>query len=308
MFIEHSRFVSKATVAYALLCGWLLLVVMWPATVSAQTADAEQRAEEALATEETDTGQDEAASGDDGDEAAINLLDLLQRGGVLMIPILLMSILVVAFGLERIIGLRREKILPEEFLIQLGAMSSRPGSFDPRRAYRLCQQYPSSAATVLRAMLLKVGRPHTEVERAVREASEREGNRLHRNVRTLNLAATVTPLLGLLGTVWGMIQAFFVTANMPVGANKAEALAEGIYVALVTTFTGLAVAIPAALLAHFFEGRIELRLRQVEELAESVLPLIEPLEGQLRVHLGEEQRAAPAAERASDAPQTVPQS
>jgi len=143
-------------------------------------------------------------------------------------------------------------------------------------------------------MLLKVGRPQSEIEHAVIEASEREADRLYSNVRTLNLAAAVTPLLGLLGTVLGMIQAFFVTANMEEKANKAEQLASGIYVALVTTFAGLAVAIPAAVFAHLLEGRIQSLLRDIDDLLFNLLPQVERYEGKLRVsreQLGESRQS-----------------
>src|SRR5690606_8664837 len=116
------------------------------------------------------------------------------------------------------------------------------------QAYQLCQRYPSAAGRVVQAMLLKVGRPHSEVEKSVSDAAQREADSLYWNVRTLHLASSVSPLLGLLGTVWGIIQAFFVTANLPYASNKAEALAQGIYIALITTFAGLMVAIPAAVL------------------------------------------------------------
>jgi len=107
-----------------------------------------------------------------------------------------------------------------------------PGGFDPRKAYRLCQRFPSSAASVIRAMLLKVGRPHAEVEHAVAEASEREATRLYANVRWLTLAAAVAPLLGLLGTVWGMIDAFH-ELGAAGGQTGAGQLADGISKALV---------------------------------------------------------------------------
>ena len=213
----------------------------------------------------------------------IKLLDLMVRGGLLMLPIAAMSLLVVMFGLERMLGLRRRKVLPPRLINGLATMASRQGGFDPRRAYKLCQQYPSTAANVIRAMLLKVGRPPTEIEHAVSEASQREAARLYINVRWLSLAAGITPLLGLLGTVWGMIEAFFATANLPVGANKAEHLAQGIYKALVTTFAGLAVAIPAAILAHLFEGRIQRLFRQLDERLLELLPQLERFEGRVRV-------------------------
>ena len=210
------------------------------------------------------------------------ILELILKGGWLMVPIALMSLIVVAIGVERALGLRRRRVLPRALVLGLGEMADR-STFEPRHAYRLCQHYPSSAARVIRAMLLKVGRPHGEVEHTVAEACQAEADRLYGNVRTLNLAAAITPLLGLLGTVWGMITSFFVTANLPLGSNKGQALAEGIYVALVTTFAGLAVAIPAAVLAHLFEGRILKLIREVEHLLGSLLPQVEQYEGKLRI-------------------------
>jgi biopolymer transport protein ExbB len=213
----------------------------------------------------------------------MNMLDLLTKGGLLMYPIGLMSLLVVAFGLERMLGLRRRKVLPPKLIRGLGKLAGEKGGFDPRQAYKLCQQYPSTAATVIRTMLLKIGRPHAEVEHAVTEAREREAARLYANVRWLSLATGVAPLLGLLGTVQGMIQSFFVTANLPTGVNRASYLAEGIYIALVTTFAGLCVAIPAAVLAHYFEGRIQGLFRELDETLLGLLPQLERYEGRLRV-------------------------
>jgi len=212
----------------------------------------------------------------------INVFRLLVQGGYFMIPILLMSFVVVTFVIERFIGLRRARVLPNEMVSQLGQLGSAQGGFDPRQAYRICQQFPSAASTVVRAMLLKVARPHSEVEHAVSEASEREAARLYANVRWLNLAATVTPLLGLLGTVWGMIRAFHDTTQLAPGQNKADYLAEGIYIALVTTLSGLSVAIPAAILSHFFEGRIQNLFHQIDELLFNLMPQIERFEGRVR--------------------------
>jgi len=200
-----------------------------------------------------------------------------------MYPITFMSFIVVVFGVERLLGLRRSKVLPQEFIDSLSKVAAQPEGLDLRKAYKICQQYPSAAANVVRTMLLKVGRPTSEVEHAVAEANEREANRLYSNVRWLNLSASVTPLMGLLGTVQGMIMAFFVTAHLPTGANKAESLAQGIYVALVTTFGGLVVAIPAAMLAHYFEGRIQSLFRELDDSLMELLPQIERLEGRVRV-------------------------
>ncbi|MBN1911041.1 MAG: MotA/TolQ/ExbB proton channel family protein [Pirellulales bacterium] len=235
-----------------------------------------------LAAKEPGKEKDTVGAVDEPEREGPNLLWLLCKGGNLMWPIAVMSVLVVAFGIERILGLRRRKVLPVELVQGLGDLAAKPGGFDPRRAYRLCQEFPSAAASVIRAMLLKIGRPHTELEQAIAEASQREANRLYANVRWLNLAAGVAPLMGLLGTVWGMIEAFFETANMAVGANKAELLAGGIYKALVTTFAGLAVAIPAAVLAHVLEGRIERLFRELDEILLGLMPQLERFEGRMR--------------------------
>ena len=226
----------------------------------------------------------QATAGDatNTDSAGLNFFTLLIGGGYLMLPILVMSLLVVTFAFERFIGLRRERILPRDLITGLGQLGGPQSSFDPRQAYRLCQQHTSAASAVVRAMLLKVGRPHSEVERAVTEASEREAAKLYANVRWLTLAAAVTPLIGLLGTVWGMIQAFHQTTQLAPGQNKAELLAEGIYIALVTTLSGLMVAIPAAILAHYFEGRIQAMFLQIDEMLFNLMPQVERFEGKVR--------------------------
>jgi biopolymer transport protein ExbB len=131
-------------------------------------------------------------------------------------------------------------------------------------------------------MLLKVGRPHGEVEHAVAETSEREAERMYSNVRWLTLMAAVAPLYGLTGTVWGMIIAFRQTTILQAGQNKADFLAEGIYTALVTTLGGLLIAIPAAIVAHWFEGRIQSLFHHIDDLLFNLLPQVERYEGRVR--------------------------
>jgi len=216
-----------------------------------------------------------------GLERVQTLWQLFLAGGLLMWPIVAMSLLVVTFGIERLIALRRRRIVPPELVAELA--SAEAGRFDPRAAYRICQAYPSVAGRVVQAVLEKIGRPLPELERAVEVAKEREASRLYANVRPISLAVAVTPLLGLLGTVQGMIIAFYTTANLDAGANRAAELAQGIYVALITTFAGLCVAIPAAMIAHFLEGRILKGFRAVDDVVDGVLPQLEKFEGKGRV-------------------------
>lgn len=245
--------------------------------------DAAAEADAALAGAE-DASADGGEDADGGDAPAeMDMLELIFQGGLIMVPIGFMLVMVITFTIERALGLRRSKILPEELTQDFGRLSSASGGFDPRRAYRICQTYPCAAANVIRSMLLKIGRPHSEVEHAVNEALDREAAGLYSNVRWLNLAAAVTPLLGLFGTVWGMIIAFNATATIGPDQSKSTVLAAGIVKALMTTFGGLFVAIPAAIAAHFFEGRIQSLFREIDELLFSMLPQVERYEGKLRV-------------------------
>ncbi len=192
------------------------------------------------------------------------------------------SIVSVSFAVERFLGLRRSKILPADLAAGLRALASRKGELDLRHAQRLCKQYPSSGAVVVRAMLAKVGRPLPEIEQAMTDACGREATRLYSNVRMQILAFNVAPMLGLAGTVHGIILCFYSTAHMTLGENKMDALATGIYAALICTLAGLVVAIPAGILGHYFESRILKMFQKVEDLARLLVPHLERFEGHPR--------------------------
>jgi len=238
-----------------------------------------------------------------GLERVHTLWQLFLAGGFLMWPIVAMSLVVVTFGIERLIALRRRRIVPPELASELNALEA--GKFDPRAAYRICQEHPSVAGRVIQALLEKIGRPLPEMERTVEVAKEREAERLYANVRPISLAVSVTPLLGLLGTVQGMILAFYTTANLEAGANRAAELAQGIYVALITTFAGLCVAIPAAIIAHYLEGCILKGFRQIDTVIDGVLPQLERFEGKGRV-TSAQLAAPPPPPRPAPAPLPTP--
>lgn len=222
-----------------------------------------------------------------------DVVTLFIKGGVFMIPIAFMSALAVMFTIERLLGLRAQRVLPQELVESLGRISSGASGFDPREAYKVCQRFPSTAATVIQDMLLKVGRPHSEVESTVSESSQREAERLYANVRWITLATAVAPLLGLLGTVWGMVECFQALKGTAAGQayilsdgtptlNKLLALSDGIYTALMTTVFGLIVAIPASIAAHLFEGWIQTYMHSISELVGDLMPQIEKYEGRVR--------------------------
>lgn len=268
-------------VAVLLLCGLSLMIRGEAASAAVQATDAAPAASE-VQTPSAQAGETSRAGRPAGDRQGMNFLRLIVLGGWFMIPLGLISVAVVALAIERGLALRRERQLPEKLLARLSQLSEQPGGLDPRDAYRICQALPSSASTVLRKVLLKVGRPHAELEAALHDAAQRNAIRMQQPVSWLTWCAAVAPLLGLLGTVWGITQAFYDTTQLEVGENQAEALASGIYLALVTTIFGLVIAIPATTFAHYFENRIVSFSNEIEELIGSLLPQLERYEGQVR--------------------------
>jgi biopolymer transport protein ExbB len=284
------------SVVWQVLCALALWGAATRAGVAQESApvDPDQLAAEKLAAPaDEETVYESAESAEVATPEFPSMLEMFFAGGILMWPILLMSFVVVVFGCERLIALRRRRVIPPRLVRQLTEWSARPGGVDPKAALRLCQQFPSTTSNVLKSVLPKLDRPHSEVEAILKDASDREANRLFNNVRPINLAATVAPLLGLLGTVQGMIYSFFVTANLPTTVNKAQHLAEGIYIALVTTFAGLTVAIPAVMIAHYFEGRIQRLFRDIDELLLGLLPHLERFESKQRPPADPERERAP---------------
>jgi biopolymer transport protein ExbB len=205
---------------------------------------------------------------------SIRIWDLAVAGGVFMIPIAAMSLLAVTMAIERLFALRRQRVLPEGLAKGLIELEQRQGPFAVNEALTLCQQYPSAAANVARAMLARTGRPLAEIESAVAQASQREADRLYANVRWINLAASLATMLGLIGTIQGMIMAFHRLTVTDVVADRTTMLAAGIYTALVTTFAGLAVAIPSLMASHFFEGRIVALFHRIDEMTFQLLPAL----------------------------------
>lgn len=212
------------------------------------------------------------------------LWDLAVQGGLFMIPIGLCSIVVVAYAIERRIGLRRNLIIPPGLLVALQKLNQQSSGIDPRLAYEVCLKYRSPLSRVLQAAILKVGRPQSELEKAVEDAVSREADQMAQNIRPINVVISISPMLGLLGTVQGMIMAFMViSTSTSTGTAKGQELAQGIYTALITTFAGLCVAIPAIVVANILEGRIERLLRGMEDVFNEIVPLFERFEGKWRV-------------------------
>ncbi|MDB4460780.1 MotA/TolQ/ExbB proton channel family protein, partial [bacterium] len=193
------------------------------------------------------------------------LTDIVKSGGPLMIPIGICSFILVVFVFERLIGLRKGRIIPgpftKRFLEQL-----RDGDLDREMALKICERDKSPMANVFKAGVLKWGRSAVEIEQSVLDEGERSSNHLRRYLRLINGVATVCPLLGLLGTVLGMIHAFDSIATVSSATTDPKALiATGISQALLTTAAGLSVAIPALIAYIFFCSRVDKHVMEIDE-------------------------------------------
>ena len=217
------------------------------------------------------------------DAPEMTMLELLMKGGYFMVPIGLCSLMALAIIIERLIAMRRSAVIPSGFLPGLKA-TFRHDQKDRSAGLAYCAANDSPISRVVAAGIRKIRRGEAAVEDAVEDAGAIEVSKLRRNLRVLYGVAAVAPMLGLLGTVWGMIKAFQATSKVGLtGAERATSLAEGIYEALVTTFAGLIVAIPVLILYYYFLSRID---RSLHEMNEASVDFVEH-------YLGEEAQAAP---------------
>lgn len=226
--------------------------------------------------------------------SGIDLLSLITQGGIFMIPIGFMSFLVVTLSVERLLSLRRKRVIPKQLTKELEAMMQPLDRFNPAVALAICREYPSPTATAIEAMLLRTGQPLAEIERVASETIQREADDYAGPIRWLALAASATPLMGLLGTVWGMIVAFHESTTLTADRSRSEQLSEGIYVALVTTLAGLVVAIPAAILTQYLENRLSKLFHRIERFTFDIAPGLARFAGRTRMDGDGTLRAMPA--------------
>lgn len=189
-----------------------------------------------------------------------SFLEMLQAGGPIVYILLGLSVVALAFSVERFLRLRSSAVGSNRFGNKvLDAMES--GGVTA--AAEVCRNYDNSMSRVLMAGLRRADFPLTERDKAVEDAGMREYRSVSQNLRPLMVVSVISPLLGLLGTVWGMITAFQDLAASE-GRADPELLAGGISMALTTTAVGLAVAIPSQASYYWFKSRTDKFVRTVE--------------------------------------------
>lgn len=196
--------------------------------------------------------------------AAPSVFDLATKGGVMMIPIALCSLVVVAVVLERLAVLRFRRVVPREFEKELHEAMSEGGH---DAALAVCKKLGSPAARIIAAGINKLGHAHEVIEKHLTATGEHELFLLRKRLRALTVIAAVAPLLGLTGTIFGMIRAFQTVATSGESLGKAELLAGGIYEAMITTAAGLLVAIPTIIFYHWLASRVDRLARELDRIA-----------------------------------------
>ncbi len=201
-----------------------------------------------------------------------NLFELAKDGGVIMIPLFACSFITLVFVFERAISLRRGRVIPRPFVKRF-LHQVHEGKLDREGAMELCHENGSPMAIVFAAAAQKWGRPSVELEQSIIDAGDRVSGPLRRYLRLFNAVATISPLMGLLGTVLGMIRLFDAISSAE-AMGRTELLAGGISEALLTTATGLLIAIPALCFYVMFVAKVDRLLMQIDGHAQELVGMI----------------------------------
>lgn len=190
------------------------------------------------------------------------VLEMVMKGGWIMIPLGICSLAAVTIIVERLIVTRRERVCPPALRASIASLRAAP-----RQALTKLRADPSPLAAVLSAAVIARAETREIQEKRVSEAGQREIGKMRQRMRMLSALPQASTMLGLLGTVFGMIRTFTVVAASGESLGKTEKLAQGIYEAWTATAAGLAVAIPTLVMYHLIMSRIDAAAAALDESA-----------------------------------------
>jgi len=195
----------------------------------------------------------------------LQLTELVRAGGGIGYLIGVLSLVMVALIIDHLLNIRRSTLMPPGLAEEVHRLI---GERDIDAAKRTCEEHPGFLSRLLTAGLDEVGVGYATIEKSMEDAAVEQSARLFRRIEYLSVIGTIVPMLGLMGTVWGMIQAF---VEFELKANpQVSELAPGIYRALVTTLLGLGVAVPSLSAFAIFRNRIDELSAESTLLAEHV--------------------------------------
>ena len=201
-----------------------------------------------------------------GETVAIqSVWDFVVKGGPMMIPIILCSLFAFGVFVERIVSLRRKTVVPDSFLDGLNRIM-RDRAKPRADAIAYCEKSDTPLGEIFTAGIKRLNDTPDMLEKHVQDAGERVVTLLKKNLRVLTVVASICPLLGLLGTIFGMIDAFQTVASSGEALGKTELLAAGIYEAMITTAAGLLVAIPVIIAFHYLTARVDSLVAEMDRM------------------------------------------
>lgn len=204
-------------------------------------------------------------------ENSVNLFDLLLKGGYVMIPLLLLSAAAIAIFVERILTIKKSSKTPSGLLNQVKAMVS-DGKID--EAKMICSQNETPIAKMLEKGISRIGSPLKNIEVSIENVGKIEIYRLEKNLSLLATISGAAPMIGFLGTVTGMIQAFIAIAQEE-GSVSPKLLSEGIYEAMITTAVGLSVGIIAYLGYNYLVTQVQKVIHKMEYTSVEFIDLLQ---------------------------------
>jgi len=199
---------------------------------------------------------------------------LFEKGGPTMYPLAIMSVLTLAVLIEKLFSLRTSKVIQSEIVSCIESIRT---ASDIPLAIKICERYDTPFANIIRAGLVEAGKPIRAVRQEMEDTGRREVKRLERYMVVLETAAASGPLLGLLGTVIGMIEVFSVISVSGVG--QAGMLSGGIAQALIATVLGLIIAVPALILYNLFDARIEALVLRIDAYSHHLMKRLAAMGG-----------------------------
>lgn len=202
---------------------------------------------------------------------SVRVIDVLFKGGYVMIPLIILSIVAIYIFVERILTIKKASRVPEQFTEKIRALVS---SGDISGARLVCSQTDSPIARMIEKGVSRIGSPLKAIEDAIENVGKLEIYRLEKNIGLLATISGAAPMIGFLGTVTGMIQAFIAIAQEE-GNVSPQLLSTGIYEAMVTTAAGLAVGIIAYLGYNYLVSQVNKVVHKMEFISIDFIDLLQ---------------------------------
>jgi len=214
---------------------------------------------------------DSVASVDPGAGGSLSVIDLAIKGGFMMIPIAVLWVLAIYLFIERVLTINKANQDPEAFMARIKELVQRG---DINAAKLLCSQNITPVARMIEKGISRIGSPLKNIEASIENVGKIEVFKLEKNLPTLATIAGAAPMMGFLGTVIGMVEAF-ISISQEEGSVSPKLLSSGIYTAMITTVAGLIVGIIAYLAYNYLVSRVQKVIHKMEYTSIDFIDLLQ---------------------------------